>query len=583
VSDASVDALGPLAGSVAARVSYQGYIEDSSGTPLSGSHTLTFQLYDDPSGGSQIGTDIVESAVDVDRGVFTTYLGVPPATFNGRALWLRIGVDGEWLSPRQEIVPAPYALSLRPGARVEGSDTEPMVTVVNLGAGAAVRAQGSTVGIEGAGMTGVSGEGDVGVHGAGLVGVRGTSELGHGIEGTSDASSGAYGSSLSSYGVEGESQLDYGVYGHSSGGFAAGVGGGGATGVFGGGTLVGVSGYSESGNATGVLGTVTGIGGTGVSGSASGIDGAGVHGESEFGPGVVATGEIGVRATGTTGPAIVANGSIGVDAEGTAGSGVRGTGVTGVEGDGDDFGVDGTGGQVGVRGQSPSGFGVRAQSSGQWLTGAALYAENDNPVHGMTAHLKNASDYHTAQVENTGTGGALYLKNAGDQSGAGGGDFITAVGSGAEWQFRVTSAGQARSDVGFATPAEDFAEMLPADSGLEPGDVLVIGTGGRLQLSRVAHDTAVAGVFSTAPGFVGGEPLQGTAAGRIPLAIVGIVPVKASAEGGPISPGDLLVSSATPGHAMRAGPNPPQATVIGKALGNLRSGTGVIRMLATLQ
>jgi hypothetical protein len=92
----------------------------------------------------------------------------------------------------------------------------------------------------------------------------------------------------------------------------------------------------------------------------------------------------------------------------------------------------------------------------------------------------------------------------------------------------------------------------------------------------------VAGVYSTRPGFVGGQPVEGKIAGTIPLAVVGVVPVKVSAENGPIHPGDLLVASSTPGHAMKAGPNPPQGTVIGKALAGLSTGTGVIQMLVTL-
>jgi hypothetical protein len=93
----------------------------------------------------------------------------------------------------------------------------------------------------------------------------------------------------------------------------------------------------------------------------------------------------------------------------------------------------------------------------------------------------------------------------------------------------------------------------------------------------------VAGVYSTQPGFVGGQPVEGEAPGTIPLAMVGVVPVKASAENGSIRPGDLLVTSSIPGHAMKAGPNPPQGTVIGKALGRLDKGTGIIKMLAVLQ
>ena len=59
--------------------------------------------------------------------------------------------------------------------------------------------------------------------------------------------------------------------------------------------------------------------------------------------------------------------------------------------------------------------------------------------------------------------------------------------------------------------------------------------------------------------------------------------MKASTENGPIAPGDLLVASATPGHAMKASPNPPIGTVIGKALEGLDEGTGVIRILVMLQ
>jgi hypothetical protein len=61
------------------------------------------------------------------------------------------------------------------------------------------------------------------------------------------------------------------------------------------------------------------------------------------------------------------------------------------------------------------------------------------------------------------------------------------------------------------------------------------------------------------------------------------VPVKVSAENGAIRPGDLLVTSSIPGYAMKAGSNPPQGTVIGKALEGLDQGTGTIKMLATLQ
>jgi len=94
----------------------------------------------------------------------------------------------------------------------------------------------------------------------------------------------------------------------------------------------------------------------------------------------------------------------------------------------------------------------------------------------------------------------------------------------------------------------------------------------------------VVGVYSEKPGFLGSShPMEDQADDEIPVAVVGIVPCKVSAENGPVARGDLLVTSATPGHAMRAGEAPPIGTVIGKALEGLDEGTGIIQMLVMLQ
>jgi hypothetical protein len=71
---------------------------------------------------------------------------------------------------------------------------------------------------------------------------------------------------------------------------------------------------------------------------------------------------------------------------------------------------------------------------------------------------------------------------------------------------------------------------------------------------------------------------------EIPLAVVGVVPCKVSAENGAIGPGDLLVSSSVPGFAMK-GTNRKKmlGAVVGKALEPLTSGNGIILVLVTLQ
>jgi hypothetical protein len=57
-----------------------------------------------------------------------------------------------------------------------------------------------------------------------------------------------------------------------------------------------------------------------------------------------------------------------------------------------------------------------------------------------------------------------------------------------------------------------------------------------------------------------------------------------SAENGAIRPGDLLVTASKLGYAMKGTDRGKMlGAVIGKALGNLDSGTGVIEVVVTLQ
>ena len=87
------------------------------------------------------------------------------------------------------------------------------------------------------------------------------------------------------------------------------------------------------------------------------------------------------------------------------------------------------------------------------------------------------------------------------------------------------------------------------------GDLLVIErtTNRHLALARQPYSSLVAGIYSTKPGMLGSTRGvdETPAKDEVPLAVVGIVPCKVSAENGPIQVGDLLVTSSTPGHAMR--------------------------------
>ncbi|MGE5112810.1 MAG: hypothetical protein ACM3JB_18250, partial [Acidobacteriaceae bacterium] len=155
--------------------------------------------------------------------------------------------------------------------------------------------------------------------------------------------------------------------------------------------------------------------------------------------------------------------------------------------------------------------------------------------------------------------------------------------------FRVDTTGNVYALGTFNPGGADYAESVSIRGRRDeyrPGDLLVVDPDSdrRFTTSTEPYSTRVAGVFSTKPGVLGStHPLESNQE-EIPLAMVGIVPCRVSAENGPIRRGDLLVSSATPGHAMR-GTDRSRMTgaIVGKALQNLEVGTGVIEIMVSLQ
>ena len=135
----------------------------------------------------------------------------------------------------------------------------------------------------------------------------------------------------------------------------------------------------------------------------------------------------------------------------------------------------------------------------------------------------------------------------------------------------------------------DYAESVDVSGDrkhYEPGDVLVIDPDnpGKFLKSAEPYSTSVMGIYSTKPGYVGRRQATPQSADEVPMAMIGIVPTKVSAENGPIKPGDLLVSSSTPGYAMKGTDRGRMlGAIIGKALVHFDSGTGVIEVGVTLQ
>jgi hypothetical protein len=140
-----------------------------------------------------------------------------------------------------------------------------------------------------------------------------------------------------------------------------------------------------------------------------------------------------------------------------------------------------------------------------------------------------------------------------------------------------------------AAKYQDLAEWVPMDGASLDGGTLVVlspGKSNTVRASSTAYDTTVAGVVSNQPGIILGEASDTKAM----IATTGRVKVRVDATDGPIAIGDLLVSSDTPGYAMRSKPvdlggvqiHRP-GTIIGKALEPLSTGKGEILVLLTLQ
>jgi hypothetical protein len=136
--------------------------------------------------------------------------------------------------------------------------------------------------------------------------------------------------------------------------------------------------------------------------------------------------------------------------------------------------------------------------------------------------------------------------------------------------------------------AADFAEDFDISIGTtsEPGTVMVLDDESKLRESFHSYDKRVAGVVSGAGNFKPGLILdkQASQSNRQPIALLGKVFCKVDAQFGPIEVGDLLTTSPTVGHAMRADdPFKAFGAVIGKALRPLAEGQGLIPILIALQ
>lgn len=95
-------------------ISHQGYLTSHEGIALTGTHSLTFGIYDVASGGAPIWTE-THATVEVADGLYSLLLGsISPLTadqFAGPSRYLGISIDGgAELTPRRQIAATAFAL-----------------------------------------------------------------------------------------------------------------------------------------------------------------------------------------------------------------------------------------------------------------------------------------------------------------------------------------------------------------------------------------------------------------------------------------------------------------------------------------
>lgn len=568
---------------------YQGRLTYQ-GNPADGLYDFTFTVFNAVQGGNALGTGTLTNTVQVSGGVFNTTLDFGPNVFTGAGRWLELGVrtNGpgpfQILSPRQELLPSPYAIHAATAGSAQALPANTIqtpaladnaVTAAKIASAQVVKSlnglkdhvilqAGNNVQIatNGNNLT-ISASGGGGGLTLPFSGSTGSANPALQLANTG-AGTGVQVDTGDGWGVFGRSQKNIGVFGQTFGDNAAGVVGRNESASTGQGQAV--FGYAP-GNAVGVLGVSEGN--DGVSGRSNGEGRSGVFGYTEK-----STSHGGTFQNTASGPGVT-----GISAGGTAVEGFSTTGWA-------MFGRSQN--NVGVFGQTlgADAAGVLGRNEANTGRGQAVFGYASGNAVGVLG-VSEGNDGVSGRSNASGKSGVLGYT---ERSDGWGGYFVnTANGEALHAEGRAWVSGEMSVAVLTIRGGADLAEPFASSDGpLAPGSVVVIDPErpGKLRLATEPYDTKVAGVVSGAGGVQPGIALRqdGALDGGQNVALTGRVYVLADAAFGAIQPGDLLTTSATPGHAMKAA-DPRRATgaVLGKAMTPLAEGRGLVLVLVSLQ
>ena len=323
-------------------------------------------------------------------------------------------------------------------------------------------------------------------------------------------------------------------------------------------------------------------GGPGLYGYAKGIG----EGAVKFGYGVIAlmNGDPNIYPVGMHGGALIGLSDV---REGLVGVSSAASGVLGVSSSTDaavtgqrapftattGIGVNGIGGAVGVQGiGNEAGLkGVSAFNS----NGVGVWGESttSNGVLGLSHHNVSAA----VSAVNDGGGTALFAET---KNGAGpAGHFVGDV--------QVDGSISVEAEITLMNRGDICENFLSDGTDQSPaGTVMVASDDGSSSACATAYDRRAVGIVSGAgelqPGITLGA--KRGAQSTVRIAMVGTVYCRVDADLGPVTVGDLLTTSPTTGHAMKAADSARFAgAVIGKAIGARQSGQGLIPVIVMMR
>jgi hypothetical protein len=509
-------------------VAFSGQLRTATEAPRTSPALLTFALYADQIGGAPLWVE--QQAVTPDNaGSYAVLLGstspdgLPLAAFSSNtARWLGITVDADAEQPRIILISVPYALKAADADTVGGKAATDFVLATNLTS--AVREVVKTTSTSSTFVTN-------------SIGTASILQKGNGSGGTTDTVAPIFEDSLGRIGIgiaNPPSQLantSANIVDGASNGMAAGQAF--RWGANESGYVFGLKQSSAAGDAMGVLVNIAGVGVQRVfTAASSNTDRFVVQGNGNIGIGV------------SSPPSQLANTTSNI--------------------------LDGV---------------SNGMSAGQ----AFRWAANESGYVFGLKQSSTAGDAMGVVVNIAGTGAQRILSAVSGNTDRlvvqGNGNVGVGVSSPTS-KLHVVGDGHFTGDVtvdgNIAAKYQDVAEWVESAHRLDDGTIVIIDSRHPNQViaSATAYDTRVAGAVSRQPGVVLGE--RGDTKSLV--AQSGRVRIKVDARYGAIRIGDLLVTSSTPGYAMRVGPRRAKpGTILGKALEELPSGQGEILALLTLQ